>query len=62
MASIDGGTMLGFTEVGGNSCQNCGHGSHCGNPLREDAYSGRGDRLGVIEICRQCRCKSCEKK
>ena len=60
--TINGGTMLGFTEVGGNSCQNCGHGSHCGNPLREESYSGRGDRLGVIEICRQCCCKSCEKK
>ena len=60
--SIDSGTVLGHTKVGNNSCQNCGHPSHCGNPLREDAYSGRGDRLGVIEICRQCRCKSCEKK
>jgi hypothetical protein len=60
--SIDGGTVLGHTEVGNNSCQNCGHHSHCGNTLGEEAYSGRGDRLGVIEICRQCRCNSCEKK
>lgn len=60
--SINGGTMLGFTEVGGNSCQNCGNSSHCGSGLTEEAYSGRGDRLGVIEICRQCCCKSCEKK
>lgn len=60
--SIDGGTVLGHTEVGNNSCQNCGHPSHCGNTLREESYSGRGDRLGVIEICRQCRCNSCEKK
>jgi hypothetical protein len=54
--------VLGHTEVGNNSCQNCGHPSHCGNTLGEEAYSGRGDRLGVIEICRQCRCNSCEKK
>ena len=30
-------------------CKNCGHESHCGNPLRE-----------AIEICKMCRCSLCE--
>ena len=59
--SVGGGIMLGLSGVASSGCQNCGHGSHCGSPLREEAFKSRGDRLGVIEICKKCRCSNCSK-
>jgi len=44
------------------NCQNCGHKSHCGNPLRKSTYSvprSGDDALQEIEICKQCRCEKC---
>ena len=59
VGGIQGGTMIGLS--GANSyCQNCGHKSHCGVPLREeDVRNVWGKHLGSIEICKHCRCKLC---
>jgi hypothetical protein len=39
-------------------CQNCGHESHCGIPLRKDV-----DRSGnEIEVCKSCSCNNCSTK
>jgi hypothetical protein len=59
--TIEGGTTLGHS--GANSyCQNCGHHSHCGVPLREERVTNVwGKHLGYVEICKNCRCKQCSK-
>ena len=44
------------------SCQNCGHESHCGVPLRREEKNGRGKFIGEIEVCKQCRCYNCTTK
>ena len=58
--TIQGGTYLGTTGYKSN-CQNCGHPSHCGNPLweeyRRDPYN-KGPE-GRIEVCKSCRCPMC---
>ena len=40
-------------------CLNCGHDSHCGVPYMRDEHSWRGEHLGQIQVCKQCRCKLC---
>ena len=40
-------------------CQNCGHESHCGVKRMRDEYNWKKELLGQIEVCKQCRCKSC---
>jgi hypothetical protein len=44
-----------------NSCENCGHSSHCGTPYyrQHEDYDGR---CYSVEICKHCRCNNCEKK
>ena len=42
-------------EWGITYCKNCGHESHCGQPLIKDV-----DKSGTpIEVCKHCRCKNC---
>ncbi len=43
-------------------CQNCGHESHCGVSLRREERDSRGNFLGEIEVCKQCRCYDCSIK
>ena len=42
-------------------CKNCGHASHCGVPLQKEfrGYSGEGGIMGMIEVCKSCRCEKC---
>ena len=40
-------------------CQNCGHESHCGINFMQVARNGRGEFLGEIVVCKQCRCELC---
>ena len=43
-------------------CQNCGHESHCGVPLRKEFRRppyNKGPE-GQIEVCKNCRCENCE--
>ena len=49
-------------EWGTNYCKNCGHESHCGIKLMRDEYNWKKELLGQIEVCRYCRCVSCEEK
>ena len=44
-----------------NSCENCGHSSHCGTPYyrQHEDYDGR---CYSVEICMHCRCNNCDKK
>lgn len=45
-------------------CKNCGHESHCGNPLRKmiDRSQPHAAGLKEIEVCKMCRCELCEEK
>ena len=43
-------------------CQNCGYESHCGVPLRREERNWKGEMLGEIEVCKQCRCWNCNTK
>jgi hypothetical protein len=65
--SVTGGLQTG-TNGYSNSCQNCGHPSHCGNQLRESAYFVDPDLSAAlisttpsssIIVCHACRCKKC---
>ncbi len=42
-------------------CKNCGHASHCGAPLQKEhrGYSSEGGIMGMIEVCKSCRCEKC---
>ena len=42
-------------------CKNCGHPSHCGGPLQKEhrGNSGDGGIMGMIEVCKSCRCEKC---
>ena len=44
------------------ACQNCGHESHCGTPLRKDVNNSY-DRIDIRHnppvICNTCRCELC---
>jgi hypothetical protein len=47
----------------GTSCQNCGHSSHCGNPLYLEVRDyGVDAEPYQIKACSSCRCKLCEEK
>jgi hypothetical protein len=48
-------------SMGGPNCQNCGRPSHCGVPLHEDFRNVWDRHLGIIEVCKYCRCKICSK-
>jgi len=37
------------------NCKNCGHGSHCGVPLKDEFCAGDA----MILICSHCRCEKC---
>jgi hypothetical protein len=39
-----------------NSCNNCGHESHCGVPCKEEFCAGEA----MILVCAHCRCDKCE--
>ena len=43
-------------------CKNCGHESHCGNPLRKMIDKSQPHAVGLteIEVCKMCRCELCE--
>ncbi len=45
-------------------CKNCGHESHCGNPLRKAVDRSQPHAAGLteIEVCKACRCALCEDK
>jgi len=59
--TVDGGIYAGTAGTDRN-CNNCGHPSHCGGPLYEDAWNEYGRRLGRIEICKSCTCNDCSTK
>jgi hypothetical protein len=40
-------------------CNNCGHDSHCGTPLRKEQRDG-DNKLIEIEVCKCCRCAQCD--
>ena len=48
------------------SCQNCGHGSHCGSTIygnvNHNTNSNVNEEPGSYEICRSCRCENCTKE
>ncbi len=44
------------------SCQNCGHGSHCGSPLWKEVIDYPREQqteYRQIEVCKHCRCSQC---
>ena len=43
------------------SCQNCGHGKHCGTALTKDFVDG-DNKVINIKVCEQCRCLDCQTK
>ncbi len=45
-------------------CKNCGHESHCGNPLRKMIDKSQPHAVGLteIEVCKMCRCELCEEE
>ena len=48
-------------------CKNCGHDSHCGNPLwksvvQRSDYDDGHQEMEQIEVCKNCRCINCEIK
>jgi hypothetical protein len=46
-------------------CQNCGHNSHCGGPLWKEVVDYPSEQQAEyrqIEVCKHCRCESCESK
>jgi len=46
-----------------DSCQNCGHDSHCGEAKHMEVKENNTDyEPYYIIICKQCRCKKCEIK
>jgi hypothetical protein len=49
-------------EWGVTYCKNCGHESHCGtNKMAEHrGYSVDGAIMGMIEVCKSCRCEKCK--
>ena len=48
------------------SCQNCGHGSHCGSTIygnvSHNTNRNVNEQPGGYEICRSCRCEYCTKE
>jgi len=46
--------------LGGPYCNNCGRPSHCGTQLLEDFRNWKGEHMGQIEVCKNCRCEKCE--
>ena len=45
-------------------CKNCGHDSHCGNPLwksveQKSEYDDGHREMEQIEVCKHCRCEKC---
>lgn len=53
--------MTDAKEWGMTYCKNCGNESHCGVPLQKEfrGNSGHGGILGMIEVCKSCRCEKC---
>lgn len=48
----------------GDTCKNCGHGSHCGTTaqLAIRDLPGQGGEPYRINACTSCRCELCEGK
>ena len=41
-----------------NSCQNCGHDSHCGTNCRQNHTDCDSKEVSVL-CCSHCRCENC---
>ena len=44
-----------------STCNNCGHGSHCGVPLQREERDYDGSMYS-IKVCNNCRCNQCQKE
>ena len=47
--------LMSILDYQSQSCQNCGHYSHCGTPLKKEFCEGEA----MIIVCPSCRCDRC---
>ena len=43
-----------------STCNNCGHASHCGHPLKKEMLDVDRNPI-TIEVCNKCRCEKCRR-